>query len=211
MEGTNLKLDLDKFLTLKKECLVLDCRVPAEVKKGFIPGSICIPIATSQSYTSWIKDLIEKDTKLLLICDLGTETEAVTKLKELSYSVEGYLEGGVQTWINGSQSIQEYNSITAADLAKKMGEKLNILDVRDKSSWDTGVLNGAQLIGIQSLNSKIDEIPKDKPVFVHCTGGGRSLTAYTALKSKGLNVIDIEGGIKGVMGQGVEVKKPPCL
>jgi len=211
METSETTLSLEQFNQLKSEgCPIVDTRMPVEVKKGYIAGSLSVPVESSTSYTTWVKSIVPVDTKIILICDLGREKDIVSKLTGLGYSnIQGYLEGGLPTWVNAGNAIEQYECIPAQEFATKLQTKPYVIDVREKSAWDKGVLEGANLIGMNDLVSKVADIPKDHPVYVHCTLGGKSLAAYTTLRAHGLqNVVDIAGGINTVVAHGAELKPP---
>lgn len=202
-------LNLEQFTNLKNEgCLVLDTRAPVEVKKGYIPGSISVAIESSTSYTSWIENIVNKDTSILLISGLEKEKDVISKLSDLDYNnIRGYLEGSLDTWTKAGNPVEEYASISAQDFAVKLSEKPYIIDVREKTAREKGVLEGAQLIGMPDLLSRVSGIPKEQPVYVHCSLGGKSFAAYTVLRAFGLrNVVDIAGGLTAVLAHGVQLK-----
>jgi len=64
------------------------------------------------------------------------------------------------------------------------------------------------LIAINQIRENIDEIPKDKPVYVHCKSGGRSFVSFSMLRRFGINAIDIKGGIDALEKEGIELTKP---
>lgn len=50
-------------------------------------------------------------------------------------------------------------------------------------------------IPVGYLTDRLEEIPRDKPLVVHCQGGARSAIAASLLRAKGLtNVINLTGG-----------------
>ena len=52
---------------------------------------------------------------------------------------------------------------------------------------------------MSELRDRIDEIPKDKPVYLHCRTGQRSYNAVMALQNKGFqNVINMTGSFLGI-------------
>lgn len=208
---TNLALTLEQFQTLSKEgASIIDTRNPPEVKQGYIPDSISIPVHTSGSYTSWIEGVLPKQKSLILVAEPGNEQDTISKFTTIGYDqVKGYLEGGFETWTKAGNPVEKYDSIPAKDVAGKISENPNIVDVRDPGDWQKGVLEGAKLIDLPHLISRINEVPKDQPVYVHCNSGGRSLSAYSVLRSLGYkNAVDIAGGIKGVAAAGAELKTP---
>lgn len=207
VEAATQALSLDQFTKLKNEgCLIVDTRPPPEIRNGYITGSICIPIGSF--YTRWADGILPKEAKILIVATPGQENQSITDLVNLGFAdVQGYLEGGYDTWVKAGNPVQEYKSITAKDLVGKLSDTPHILDVRNKDEWDQGTLEDAQLISMFNLLSRTSEVPKDKPVYVHCKLGGRSLVASTILTSQGFNnVIDILGGIDNIVAAGAQLK-----
>lgn len=74
-----------------------------------------------------------------------------------------------------------------------------ILDVRPESMYEKGHLKNAVNIPITQLRRRLDEIPKDRPVYVHCQIGQTSYNAVRALQGNGFqNVYNISGGFLGI-------------
>ncbi|MEA4988868.1 MAG: FAD-dependent oxidoreductase [Anaerovorax sp.] len=74
-----------------------------------------------------------------------------------------------------------------------------IVDVREKDEFELGHLNNAINIPLSELRSRIDEIPKDKQVYLHCRSSQRSYNAAMALQNIGYhNVINISGSFLGI-------------
>jgi len=70
-----------------------------------------------------------------------------------------------------------------------------IIDVREKEEYETAHIKGAKLIPLSELRKRLDEIPKDEPVYLHCRSGQRSYNAVLALQNRGWdNVYNLSGG-----------------
>ncbi|VAX19188.1 hypothetical protein MNBD_NITROSPINAE01-1425 [hydrothermal vent metagenome] len=85
-----------------------------------------------------------------------------------------------------------------------------ILDVRTPQEFKDGHLEGATLIPLNQLQSRLGEIAqfKNKSVLVYCAVGGRSGKASRFLKSSGFsNILDMKGGIIDWAKRGYPVKK----
>ena len=68
----------------------------------------------------------------------------------------------------------------------------------------TGPGATADTITLGYLPDHLDEIPRDRPIVVHCAMGGRSSIAASILKSKGFeNVINLAGGIGDWIKEGM--------
>ena len=71
-----------------------------------------------------------------------------------------------------------------------------ILDVREPAEAAICRIPGATLIPLRELPLRLDEVPRDANVVVHCKVGARSATAVEILRDRGsTRVKNLEGGI----------------
>lgn len=74
--------------------------------------------------------------------------------------------------------------------------ELYVLDVREPYEIAICAIDGTVKIPLGQIGSRYQEVPKDRPVVVHCKMGGRSAQAVEFLQSKGYgNVKNLAGGI----------------
>jgi len=74
-----------------------------------------------------------------------------------------------------------------------------IIDVREKGEFVKGHLVNAVNIPLSELRDRFDEVPKDKPVYLHCRSSQRSYNAVMALQNAGFdNVVNISGSFLGI-------------
>ena len=71
---------------------------------------------------------------------------------------------------------------------------VTLLDVRTAAEAGRGKIDGFINIPLDSLRARIDEIPKDKPVYVHCHSGLRSYIACRILSGNGYDCCNLAGG-----------------
>ncbi|WP_394679970.1 rhodanese-like domain-containing protein [uncultured Exiguobacterium sp.] len=70
------------------------------------------------------------------------------------------------------------------------------LDVRTPAEFKGNHIKGFKNIPLQTLNSQLNQIPKDKEVLVICQSGMRSKQAVKVLKKAGYsNVTEVRGGV----------------
>ena len=87
-------------------------------------------------------------------------------------------------------------SVLALHNLRQVGSPHFLLDVREPDEYEIASIEGAVLIPLGELTARIDEIPKDVPVYIHCKLGGRSAKAVTALQELGYkNITNVQGGI----------------
>ncbi len=74
--------------------------------------------------------------------------------------------------------------------------KAVIIDVRTPKEYQEGHIPDAPLIPLDQLESRIEEVPKDKRVLLICRSGRRSAQGTSLLRSKGFEQVEnIEGGM----------------
>lgn len=62
--------------------------------------------------------------------------------------------------------------------------KAQLIDVREPREFDGGHIMGARNIPMSQLKQRIAEIRPDKPVYLYCQTGSRSMRASEFLKKK---------------------------
>lgn len=72
--------------------------------------------------------------------------------------------------------------------------RVTLLDVRTVTEVRRGRINGFINVPLDSLREHISEIPKDKPVYVHCHSGLRSYIACRILSGNGYECFNLAGG-----------------
>lgn len=73
-----------------------------------------------------------------------------------------------------------------------------VLDVRTPDEYISGHIEGAELLDFNSgaaFQKGISALDKDKTYYIYCHSGNRSGQAACYMKSQGLNVVELQGGI----------------
>ncbi len=210
------------FVRLMSEHVVIDSRDIATSMQGFVKGSYLITL--KMTYAIWSATLFKPSENIIIIADEGKEKESITRLARVGYhNVVGYVEGGYQ-------SIAEYetkeglkgitSSIHAVDQSriKEIVEKfhhsnVNIIDVREPSEWESGIIENAHLINLSGLEGRIEEVLKlgtENQVALYCKSGARAALASSILVKHGFtNVFNI-GGMMNMVEKSVplvQIKK----
>ena len=74
-----------------------------------------------------------------------------------------------------------------------------IIDVREPHEFAKGALTSSVNIPLSQLRDRLEEIPTDRPVYLHCRSGQRSYNAVMALQNMGYdNVTNISGSFLGI-------------
>lgn len=87
-------------------------------------------------------------------------------------------------------------TVQELDSWRQAGQRIVVLDVREPWEIEICSLAGAVSIPLQSLPSRVGEVPADQPVVVLCHHGMRSLQAVAWLRRAGFeNAVNLAGGI----------------
>ena len=89
------------------------------------------------------------------------------------------------------------DTISVAEAAAKRDAGAFILDVRTQEEWNEYHIPGSTLITLDKLETRLNEVPKDKEVVVVCRSGNRSQPGRDILKNAGFSqVTSMTGGLK---------------
>ncbi len=185
--------------------LILDTRNAQVFSEGFVPNSINIGI--DGNFAPWVGALIpDLKQQILLVTDPGREEEVVTRLARVGYDYcIGYLDGGFEAWKIAGMEIDRIERVNADQLAEILAANPDtpVFDVRKQSEYLSERIEHAENAPLDFVNESMLAIPKDKPVYVHCAGGYRSMIFASILRARGYdNLIDVAGGFKTIKESG---------
>lgn len=101
-------------------------------------------------------------------------------------------------------------TISVSEAADRFAAGAYLLDVREQSEWNEGHINGAVLIPLGELSTRLSEIPADRDVLIICRSGNRSAQARDQLRSAGYpNTTSIDGGMNAWITAGLPVVTGP--
>ncbi|ALB45819.1 FAD-dependent oxidoreductase [Clostridium beijerinckii] len=145
------------------------------IGKGDVTKRIDV-IATAIKFGGTVEDL--KDLELCYAPPFATAKDVV--------NYAGYVGSNL---LNG-----DFKQVNI-DLVRGLAERnAYIIDVRERGEYANGHIKNAINIPLSELRQRINEIPKDKPVYLHCRTGQRSYNATLALQNLGFNnVYNITG------------------
>lgn len=73
-------------------------------------------------------------------------------------------------------------------------EEITLLDTRTQLEVSRGIIPGSVNIPLDSLRGRLNELPKDRPVYVYCHSGLRSYIACRILAGNGFDCFSLAGG-----------------
>lgn len=94
---------------------------------------------------------------------------------------------------------------------QKQNPETAIFDVRKASEYQSEHLLVAENAPLDFVNESMKLIPRDKPVYIHCAGGYRSMIFASILHARGYdNLIDVRGGFKALKEAQMPVSDYVC-
>ncbi|MEM7141437.1 MAG: rhodanese-like domain-containing protein [Actinomycetota bacterium] len=79
-----------------------------------------------------------------------------------------------------------------------------VYDVREDDEWEAAHIAGATLVPLSTVPDQLRTFPTDGPAYVICAKGARSARAVEFLRDRGVDAINVAGG----MGAWLESGKP---
>ncbi|MFD1824350.1 MULTISPECIES: rhodanese-like domain-containing protein [Mumia] len=86
-------------------------------------------------------------------------------------------------------------TVEVAGVPDPVPADLVVLDVREDDEWAAGHIEGAVHIPLGELAARADEVPTGGQVLVYCHVGGRSARATAFLKERGVDAVNLAGGV----------------
>ncbi len=134
-------------------------------------------LATAIRFGAKITDLAE-----LELCYAPPFGSAKDPVNMLGFVAENVVTGKVKQFFwHDVESLPRDGSVT-------------LLDTRTLLEVSRGKIEGFMHIPLDSLRSRVSELPKDKPVYVHCHSGLRSYIACRILSGYGFECYNLAGG-----------------
>ncbi len=169
---------------------VVDLRARRRFAAGHVPGSVAFELADSfSSYLGW---LIPWGAPLTLLSD--TKDDIAAALLQLSrIGIDGIraATGTPEDWAGGLPLAHYPVSDFAGLAAAWPSQPLTVIDVRRKSEWAAGHIEGAIHIPLHDLALRATGLP-DAPMWVHCQAGYRASIAASILQAAGRVVTAID-------------------
>lgn len=192
----NINYDIVRLITNDKVGIMPDAKplhfkLIFEVPTGKVLGAQAIGkgdvakrvdiIATLIKLGGTVEDL--KDLELCYAPPYSTAKDVV------NYS--GYIASNL---LNG-----DFKQVDVDKVRGLVENNAYIIDVREIKEFENGHIKGAKNIPLSQLRERVNEIPKDVPVYLHCRTGQRSYNAALALQNLGYrNIHNVTGSFLGL-------------
>jgi hydroxyacylglutathione hydrolase len=199
MPRTLREADCDELeeLVESRATTTIDTREPGAFAGSHIPGSLNIWLDGVSVYPGWVLDFNEP---VALVTERPSDaTVALTYLNRLGFdNVAAHLCLGMPDWRNHGKPIGQFKTCSVEQLKKAVDRAaVNVLDVRDDHEWNEGHIKGAQHLFVGYLRQQVERVPRDMPLAVYCSWGGRAGLAASILARHGFaSVYNVLGAIR---------------
>lgn len=91
-------------------------------------------------------------------------------------------------------SIVDIPTIDVATLAQEVAAGSPVIDVRQPDEYAEAHVPGVRLVPLAEVPERLDDVPRDRAVYVICRSGARSGKAVEFYRSQGIDAINVAGG-----------------
>ena len=116
-------------------------------------------------------------------------------------AIAGYVAGNI---LSGKMTPLYWRELKDADLSR-----VTLIDVRTADEFELGAIPGAVNLPLDDLREHLNEIPRDKPVWLYCGVGLRGYLASNILKENNFTeVCNLIGGLKTYKAATTPIRLP---
>ncbi len=164
--------------TILNETLwVIDTRKEEDFKQGHLPHSI--NLMENGKFETWLGSIIKPGEQFYLAGESNEQNQRMM----IRAAAIGYETAIAETIIVKNGNVQQAE--IDVELFKKHSSDYTIVDVRNVSEVKEGkVFSNSISIPLAEIRDRVNEIPTDKPIVVHCAGGYRSAAASSLIHAK---------------------------
>ena len=181
--------------------VLIDIRPSEKAIKGRIKGAYSVPYELLEEKL----DDVPRNAPIVLYGEKEV-LKAVAEVRDEDFHFVSLVEGGYKKWLKSGGEIEKgpiYNTeikwvrklgkgeVSVADFRKAAsGEDKDaiIIDARTKEEVaELGSFKNTINIPLDEIPARMNELPKDKKIYVHCSTGARADMAYNELVKHGYN------------------------
>jgi glyoxylase-like metal-dependent hydrolase (beta-lactamase superfamily II)/rhodanese-related sulfurtransferase len=173
---------------------VVDLRTRTAFAAGHLPRSLSFGLDGSfVTYLGWI---IPWGTPVTLVGETAHEVaEAQREMVRIGIERPAAMATGKpEDWAAG-EPLETLPVVGYADIAEArgQGEDPHVIDLRRDDERRAGHIVGTQHVPLHELLSRVDEVPTDRQIWLHCAAGYRASVGASILKAAGRDVVLVDG------------------
>jgi glyoxylase-like metal-dependent hydrolase (beta-lactamase superfamily II)/rhodanese-related sulfurtransferase len=163
--------------SLDASLAIIDSRYEQDFKKGHLKNAI--NLMGDISFETWLGSLIAPGEKFYLVAENETVlNQLIGRIAKIGY--ESQIKLGIAGGI-GDIITPNFDSAELQDNE----DAFTIVDIRNPSETkDRNIFDNSINIPLYELRERVNEIPINKPIIVHCEKGFRSAAGSSIIKSE---------------------------
>ncbi len=169
---------LAKNFTPEAGTLIIDGRPSGQYRSSHLPGAI--NLMNGEKFETWLGSIVSPNEAFYLVAqDEDTLLLLIEKAAKIGYEL--LIKGAFVYHAEDGEKMESFDK----EAFKKAQNTYTIVDIRNESETSKGlVFDSAINIPLPELRERVDEIPADKPVVVHCAGGYRSAAGSSIIRKQ---------------------------
>lgn len=174
----------------------VDVRPRAQWCSGHIPGSI--PFGTDGSMATYLGWVFPYERQLLLVSDSAQQV-AVAQRELVRIGIDRPAAAMVapREQLDGGST----RRVTFSEVAAALSDPGKLaLDVRRNSERESSHVLGTHHIPLHELERRVEEIPPNSEIWVHCAGAYRAAAAVGILERSGRTAVLIDEPYSAALG-----------
>ena len=186
------RVSIDKVV--KDNVTIIDTRLKHDFMKGHLKGSIMASF--DKNFNTIAGSFVDGENKFYLIIDEENLEEAMRDLVRVGLdNCKGFATiKDLENWKGEKTSIKRTDFYGLDELVEEFN--VQILDVRKATEYAEGHIPNSINIAHTRLASRMDDLPKNKTLVVHCGSGQRASYSVSLLKKEGFDVVWIDDFFK---------------
>ncbi|WP_316840085.1 MBL fold metallo-hydrolase [Pedobacter gandavensis] len=157
--------------------IVVDARQEADFKAGHYPGAV--NIVYGKKFETWLGSIIRPGEHFYLTAANALELQELI-YRSASIGYEGFIKAAFVT-----HSGDVFMPVLPLECFIANPEEFTIIDVRNENEVrNKKVFDNSMNIPLGELRERIQEVPADKPIVVHCAGGSRSAAGSSIIAAE---------------------------
>jgi glyoxylase-like metal-dependent hydrolase (beta-lactamase superfamily II)/rhodanese-related sulfurtransferase len=171
--------------------------VDLRARRAFAVGHLArtLNLGLDGSFITYLGWLIPWGTPVTLLGE--TEEQVAAAQRDLARigidRPAAMATGSPVEWADGDH-LAHYPVVRFGDLAaaRERGEQPHVIDLRRDDERRLGHIVGTEHVPLHELVDRLDEVPTDRPVWLHCEAGYRASIAASLLQAAGRDVVLID-------------------
>jgi len=171
------KVSRKESVTFKPGLPIIDIRPKAKFRAGHLKNTI--NLQDGEKFETWLGSIFQPNERFYLVADSEAALDiAIKKAAKIGY------EANIEATMLLPDNANIASPVLDLEAFKANPENYTVIDVRNWNEINSGKLfKNSLTIPLPELRSRLNEIPTDKPIVVHCAAGYRSAAAASIIET----------------------------